>query len=119
MCLLNKWVWSSCSRQLHKEVGQKTVHRHLEQRGLRHPDGWVGHPAVAVSPDRFLEEGGIQEEGLRHQGRKGRILGGGAEEWACPQWRWVEGSWMGWLCMEVGWITACRYLEHKRVEHQG
>ena len=119
VCLLNKWVWSSCSHQLHKEVGQKTVHRHLEQRGLRHLDWWVGHPAVAPPLDHFPEEGDTQEEDLRHQRRKGRILGGGAEEWVCPQQKCVGGRWLGQLCMEVGQTTACQHLEHRAVGHQG
>ena len=118
MRLQSKWVWSSCSRELHKEVDQKTVHDSTWSReGLRHLDWWVGHPVVAPPLDRFLEEGNIQEVGLHHQGWKGRFLGGGSEEWVCPQHRWVGDGWPSHLCMEVGRITACWYLEHNGVGH--
>ena len=57
----------------------------------------MGHPAVAPPPDRFLEVGGTLEVGLHRLGQKGRVLGGGAEEWAYLLQKRVGCSWVGWL----------------------
>ena len=48
-------------------------------------------PAKALCPGPFLEEGGFQV-GLQKDW-KGELLGGGAEEWVCPQQRRVGDSW--------------------------
>ena len=45
---LQMWVGGSCLGQLHMEVGQMTVCRHLAHRGAGHRGWWVGHGAHPV-----------------------------------------------------------------------